>query len=939
MREDGENYIIFVRVNSITMYFRHIFRGIAAASLFIILACRPENKTVIRYLQVPVVAGQDVPVARILPAEGGRRIPRLRTAIDGLPQGTRYQSFIRDSLVYVNIDGGTVDEASVTFDVVVRGRGIELRGDATHRLARKVRTSGDDGSKAYRIPGLVTTAKGTLVACYDIRRQGYRDLQGDIDIGVSRSEDGGRSWGEMIVAMDMGEWGGLPQDQNGIGDPCILLDEVTGDMLLFAVWAHGEFEGYASSSSGDGFEPWETPQLMMSRSTDDGLSWSEPVNLTCQVKRREWHITLQGPGRGITMSDGTLVVPMQFQDAERKYHSAIMYSRDRGNTWHCDGWSAEDNNEAQVVELQDGSLMLNMRNLRKLGRSVALSRDMGRTWEPHVATGMLDEPVCQASLIKIPRESSPLSRELLLFSNPWHPRDRRNMSVRMSFNEGYSWPCRVLLDEQEGLGYSCLTMVDEQTVGILYESSQADLVFQTLKISELYDGPSFNHIVIPVVTDKDVPIAEFIVPDGDTLPSYQLRLKGIPQQALRNTYARNGRVYINIDGSMVGETSPVFEVQAIGEGFRVTGSPLHRIARKIRDRGDDGAAQYRIPGIVTTHKGTLVASYDVRWLNGKDQPNDISTAISRSLDGGRSWEPMQIVMDKGEWGGLPRTVNGVSDPAILIDDNTGELFLFASWVHGGTPGVAVKYTDRGRGWTPEETGQLMVSRSVDDGVSWSEPVSITPQIKDYDWRGASAGPGRGITMADGTLVMPLQFRNEDNICSSTIIYSRDHGQTWVRGKGHIKLNVNECQVAEIEPGVLMINSRDRSISGRRAVYTTSDMGDSWTRHPTDGLALVECFCQAALYKVAAEDNCLGRDILLFSNCAHNPRQRRNLTIRMSLDKGMTWPGELLLDYYHGMGYSCMTMLDKETLGIIFESSQGSEVFQAIPLREIYETCR
>ncbi len=64
-----------------------------------------------------------------------------------------------------------------------------------------------------------------------------------------------------------------------------------------------------------------------------------------------------------------------------------------------------------------------------------------------------------------------------------------------------------------------------------------------------------------------------------------------------------------------------------------------------------------------------------------------------------------------------------------------------------------------------------------------------------------------------------------------------------------------------------------------------------------------------------------------------------MTVRISFDKGMTWPGELLLDYYHGMGYSCMTMLDKETLGIIFESSQGSEIFQAIPLREIYETCR
>ena len=136
--------------------------------------------------------------------------------------------------------------------------------------------------------------------------------------------------------------------------------------------------------------------------------------------------------------------------------------------------------------------------------------------------------------------------------------------------------------------------------------------------------------------------------------------------------------------------------------------------------------------------------------------------------------------------------------------------------------------------------------------------------------------------------------------------------------------------------MLMINARDRSISGRRAVYLTSDLGDHWTKHATDS-TLVECFCQASLYRGAAADNCLGKDLLFFCNCAHNPRQRRDMTVRLSLDDGMTWPCSLLLDHYHGMGYSCMTLLDPETLGIIYESSQGSEIFQTLSIRDIYET--
>ena len=342
----------------------------------------------------------------------------------------------------------------------------------------KVRSAGDDGVAAYRIPGLVTSKKGTLIATYDIRHKDSRDLQGDIDVGISRSTDGGLTWGPMIVAMDMGKFGGLPEDVNGIGDPCILVDEVTGDILLFAAWTHGGTAGKAAWwTAGNGFEPASTPQLMMARSTDDGLTWSEPVNLTRQVKREEWNFTFQGPGRAITMADGTLVVPFQHQEQDRTPAAGIMYSKDRGATWQVHEYAKINTTESQVVEVEPGVLMLNMRDNRGTGRAVYVTRDLGRTWQPHASDGKLTEPVCMASLLK--------EGGLLLFSNPADSKDRKNITIQISEDGGESWTRRLLLDEGYGWGYSCLTFLDKDTVGILYESSQAHMTFQAVKLSDI----------------------------------------------------------------------------------------------------------------------------------------------------------------------------------------------------------------------------------------------------------------------------------------------------------------------------------------------------------------------------------------------------------------------------------------------------------------------
>lgn len=358
----------------------------------------------------------------------------------------------------------------------------------THRMAVGVRHAGNDGSASFRIPGLVTTNKGTLLGVYDVRYNSSVDLQEYVDVGLSRSTDGGKSWEKMRLPLSFGEYGGLPKAQNGVGDPSILVDTQTNTVWVVAAWTHGMGNQRAWWSSHPGMDINHTAQLVLAKSTDDGKTWSKPINITEQVKDPSWYFLLQGPGRGITMSDGTLVFPTQFIDSTRVPNAGIMYSKDRGKTWKMHNMARTNTTEAQVAEIEPGVLMLNMRDNRGGSRAVALTKDLGKTWTEHPSSRKaLQEPVCMASLIHVDAKDNVLNKDLLLFSNPDTTKGRNHITIKASLDKGLTWlpEHQIMLDEAEGWGYSCLTMIDKETIGILYESSVAHMTFQAVNLTDL----------------------------------------------------------------------------------------------------------------------------------------------------------------------------------------------------------------------------------------------------------------------------------------------------------------------------------------------------------------------------------------------------------------------------------------------------------------------
>ncbi len=362
---------------------------------------------------------------------------------------------------------------------------------------RELFRSGSDGYHTYRIPALLVSRAGTVLAFCEGRKDGRGD-SGAIDLLLKRSEDGGESWSEQQIVWSDGA--------NTCGNPCPVVDRRNGRILLLATWNDGRDKG-SSLHRGSG---QNTRRVFVVSSDDDGRTWSAAREITAQAKATDWWWYATGPGIAIQLEQGSragrVVVPANHTSAASGFAAHAIFSDDGGKTWQRSNVIAPACNESQVVELADGRLMMNMRsqsftNEERTGyRSIAFSEDGGETWSAPRFDANLGDPQVQASLVRcsLVRDSPAGAgdRNRLLFANPSPPirrgsGERVRMTVRLSYDEGQTWPVAKVVHSGPA-AYSCLTRMPDGAVGLLYEAGEASayesLRLATFSLGWLTDG-------------------------------------------------------------------------------------------------------------------------------------------------------------------------------------------------------------------------------------------------------------------------------------------------------------------------------------------------------------------------------------------------------------------------------------------------------------------
>lgn len=341
--------------------------------------------------------------------------------------------------------------------------------------------SGTEGYHTFRIPALIATNNGTLLAFAEGRKNASSDT-GDIDVVLKRSNDNGKSWSDLQVVWDDGE--------NVCGNPAPVVDEVSGTVFLLMTWNLGEDheKDIIAGTSRD------TRRIYVTQSTDDGETWSTPKEITNSVKQTDWTWYATGPGHGIQLKKGEkksrLVIACDHIEAvTKKYFSHTIHSDDGGDTWQPGGSTPQDQvNECTVAELSDGRLILNMRNYdrTKKSRKISISSDGGENWGDIYADETLIEPICQASMERYSFAGEEKSR--LLFLNPANTDKRENMTLRMSYDEGQTWAKSKVLHAGPA-AYSDLVKMKNGNIACLYEAGQKSpyegIVFEIVLLSDI----------------------------------------------------------------------------------------------------------------------------------------------------------------------------------------------------------------------------------------------------------------------------------------------------------------------------------------------------------------------------------------------------------------------------------------------------------------------
>lgn len=328
-------------------------------------------------------------------------------------------------------------------------------------------TGGTDGYFAYRIPSFIVAPTGELLVFCEARKSSLSD-DGDIDLLLRRSTDGGKTWlaQELIY-----EEGGNARIK--YGNPTAVVDQERGIIWLAANRDYLTERGARAGGT-----------LVLFRSDDYGKTWSKPVDITASIKKPEWGHHAFGPGVGVQIRrgehKGRLLLPANFRqsfDKRQPSYSHVIFSDDHGTTWKLGGVLGDYTNECQLAEIVENDkpgLLINMRNHWGRGgfpeksgsRLVARSFDGGESWDTEAMDLALPEPPCQASLYRYSFDTKN-EPSRLLFANPIGP-GRSNLRVRFSLDEGRTWPHGKLISVGS-TAYSCMARLPDGQVGIVYE--------------------------------------------------------------------------------------------------------------------------------------------------------------------------------------------------------------------------------------------------------------------------------------------------------------------------------------------------------------------------------------------------------------------------------------------------------------------------------------
>jgi sialidase-1 len=354
---------------------------------------------------------------------------------------------------------------------------------------------GKGGHKLYRIPGIVVTVKGTVLAYCEARKYSGLDWD-DIEILLRRSSDGGKTWSEPA---------GLPRPEGKLPrNPAALANAELAKRAPLAKEGQIAFNNPVAIVDRDGPIHFlycvDYGRCFYLRSDDDGKTFGKPVEITRTFEqfRKDYDckVFATGPAHGIQLKNGRLVVPVWLSpgtgsNAHRPNRMATIYSDDAGKTWQRGDILANvtdppaNMNETALVQLTDGRVMVNIRNdSRQHRRAVAFSPDGATKWTRPVFDEQLKEPICMASLCRL-SEKPRQDRNRLLFANPDNllrfgkegkpgaTRDRKNLTVKLSYDEGKTWPVSLVLEP--GLsGYSDLAVGPDGTIYCFYERGSTD---------------------------------------------------------------------------------------------------------------------------------------------------------------------------------------------------------------------------------------------------------------------------------------------------------------------------------------------------------------------------------------------------------------------------------------------------------------------------------